>query len=109
MVVGLILKVISFLPERIGNWWDQNSEIDIVAISESESALLVGECKWSKNPIGTNILQNLKDRAEALQAGKSWGNIEFFLFSKSGYTPAVEEQASQDPKIHLVSVEDCLT
>jgi AAA+ ATPase superfamily predicted ATPase len=100
---------LSFLPERIGNWWDQNNEIDVVAISESERALLVGECKWSVNPVGTNILQDLKKKRLALQATKSWENIRYFLFSKSGYTPVLQEQASRDENIHLVSVLECLT
>ena len=100
---------LSFLPERIGSWWDQNREIDVVAVSESESAMLVGECKWSAKPIGTDILRDLKQKAAALQALGPWGNIEYTLFSKSGYTAAVREEASQDNKIHLVSVEECLT
>ena len=58
----------SFLPERIGNWWDQNSEIDVLAVSESESALLVGECKWSENPIGANILQASKSSRSSVAA-----------------------------------------
>ena len=100
---------LSFLPERIGNWWDQNTEMDVVAISESERALLVGECKWSVNPVGTNILLDLRKKALALQATKSWENIRYFLFSKSGYTPELQEQATRAENIHLVSVLDCLT
>jgi AAA+ ATPase superfamily predicted ATPase len=100
---------LSFLPERIGSWWDQTGEIDVVAVSETESALLVGECKWSVNPIGINILQDLQKKASSLFPKRTWGNIEYFLFSKSGYTRAVIDAAAQDPKVHLVSVTDCLT
>jgi AAA+ ATPase superfamily predicted ATPase len=53
---------LSFLPERVGCWWDQNTEIDDLAISESEQVLLVGDSKWSANPVGIDILQHLKRR-----------------------------------------------
>lgn len=100
---------LAFLPERIGSWWDQNNEIDVLAVSESESALIVGECKWSVNPVGIDILQNLTQKVGALQAARPWEKVSYFLFSKSGFTPALLEQAAQEQNIHLVSVIDCLT
>jgi len=99
---------IPFLPERIGSWWDQNSEIDVLAISDSERALLVGECKWFANLVGIDILQDLKRKTEILQATKSWESINYFLFAKSGFTPALQEQACLDENIRLISVKECL-
>jgi AAA+ ATPase superfamily predicted ATPase len=97
-----------FLPERIGSWWDQYSEIDVLAISDSEQALLAGECKWSVNPVGSNILEDLKRKTRLLERTKSWENIAYFLFSKSGYTAALQEQAARED-VKLISVEDCLS
>jgi uncharacterized protein len=98
---------LSFLPERIGSWWNQTSEIDVIAISDSERALLVGECKWSVNPIGSNILKDLKRKTETLQLAKSWDRITYFLFAKGGFTPALQELATKED-VYLVTVEDCL-
>ena len=99
---------LSFLPERIGSWWDQENEIDIMAISDAEQGLLVGECKWSSNPVGMVILQDLIHKSELLQPKRSWEGITYLLFSKSGFTPTVEEQASIEKNIWLISVEECL-
>ena len=33
---------LTFLPERIGGWWDRETEIDVLAISQTEKAALVG-------------------------------------------------------------------
>ena len=99
---------LSFLPERIGSWWDQSSEIDVLAVSDSERALLVGECKWSTSPVGSDILEDLKRKTQMLQRTKSWDRITYFLFAKSGFTPALQEQASKEEDVHLISVEDCL-
>ncbi len=60
-VAGLATQgLLPFLPDRIGRWWDRQAEIDVVAISDSEGAVLVGECKWSNRPVRTNILDDLK-------------------------------------------------
>jgi hypothetical protein len=99
---------LSFLPERVGGWWDQKSEIDVLALSESEQALLVGECKWSANPVGIDILHDLKRKTQTIPQTKSWENITYFLFAKSGFTPALRKQASIEENIHLISVKDCL-
>lgn len=98
---------LSFLPERIGSWWDQNSEIDVLAISDSDRALLVGECQWSVNPIGSDILEELKRKTKTLRSTKSWSYIIYFLFSRSGFTPALQKQAMIE-NIQLVTVQDCL-
>jgi len=99
---------LSFLPERVGSWWDQNTEIDVLAISDSEQALLVGECKWSVHPVGIDILQDLKRKAQLLQVMKSWDNIAYFLFAKSGFTLPLQQQASVDENIRLISIEEIL-
>jgi AAA+ ATPase superfamily predicted ATPase len=98
---------LSFLPERIGSWWDQNGEIDVLAVSDNDRAILVGECKWSVNPVGSDILEDLKRKTRTLQAMKSWDRITYFLFAKSGFTPALQEQAAQE-NIQLVTVDECL-
>jgi len=99
---------LSFLPERVGSWWGQNNEIDVLAISDNERALLVGECKWSANPVGIDILQELQRKAKLLQTVKSWDSISYFLFAKSGFTPALRQQASKEENIRLISIEEIL-
>ena len=97
---------LSFLPERIGSWWDQTGEIDVVAVSDNERALLVGECKWSVNLVGTDILDNLKHKTQYLLETHRWGKVSYFLFSRSGFTTGMLSQASEEG-IQLVTVEDC--
>lgn len=75
-----------FVPERVGRWWRHDEEIDVVAISESDKVLLVGECKWSTKPIGLNIFVDLQRKAKALQADGAW-RLTYALFSRSGFTP----------------------
>ncbi|MBU0703393.1 MAG: ATP-binding protein [Chloroflexi bacterium] len=87
---------LSFLPERIGRWWDRQAEIDVVALSDSERALLAGECKWSVKPVGTNILDDLKQRVGRLNDDGKWQQVSYVLFSRSGFTPSLRDQATSE-------------
>ena len=89
-----------FLPERIGKWWDRQAEIDLVAISDSEGALLVGECKWSVNPVGTDVLDDLKRKVQVLNASGKWQQVYYALFARAGFTLALQETArSEDVRL----------
>jgi AAA+ ATPase superfamily predicted ATPase len=96
---------LSFVPERIGGWWERNEEIDVVAISDAEGAVLLGECKWSVNPVGTNVLADLKRKAQILNAPGRWPDISYALFAKAGFTAELERRASEEG-VRLVRVED---
>lgn len=85
-----------FLPERIGGWWDREAEIDVLAISLSEKAALVGECKWSVNLVGTNILVDLKQKTQVLLKDYGVQKVQYALFTRTGFTPALEEQAKTE-------------
>jgi AAA+ ATPase superfamily predicted ATPase len=84
---------LSFLPERIGSWWNREGEIDVVAVSDSDRTLLVGECKWSDKPVGTNVLEDLKRKTRILLTTRKWKRVEYILFSKSGFTTDLQSQA----------------
>jgi AAA+ ATPase superfamily predicted ATPase len=95
---------LEFIPERIGGWWKRDVEIDVVAISRAENHALVGECKWSSKPVGLNILEELKQKAPTLAKDANLTKINYCLFSRSGFTPALEKQAQKD-EIMLFGVE----
>lgn len=86
---------LSFLPEHIGRWWISQDEIDVVAISDLEQAILFIECKWISTPVGTDTLTNLQRKAQILTRGEKWQQIVYALFSKSGFTSAVTHLAAE--------------
>jgi hypothetical protein len=96
-----------FLPDRIGSWWDNSAEVDVAAVSDTDGVLLLGECKWSQRPVGTNALADLRDKAARIDPTSRWPTIHYALFARSGFTPDLVRQA-QDEGVLLVTPADLL-
>jgi hypothetical protein len=98
-------NALPFVPDRIGSWWDRQAEIDVMAVGEGEQAILLGECKWSPRPLGTNILNDLQSKARELPTMDHHARVSYALFSKSGFTPELRKLARQQ-EILLVTPAD---
>ncbi|MEA3378428.1 MAG: ATP-binding protein [Nanoarchaeota archaeon] len=73
--------------EKIGSWWENDEEIDIVAYSKRE--LLLGEVKWKNKPLnGLTILNKLKQKSKKLNFS---GRIRYMLFLKNGFSEDTKE------------------
>jgi len=99
---------LTFLPERVGSWWDRTGEVDVVAISDVDGTLLLGECKWSVNPVGTDVLDDLQRKACLVDLEGRWPAVSYALFAKAGFTPALVERAAEE-NIRLVEPEALVT
>lgn len=97
--------VLEFLPERIGAWWNKETEIDVVALSPTARSALLGECKWSVNPVGSNILDDLKHRAEIFVREHGIQKIQLMLFARNGFTSSLKEQSAKEG-VGLFGVDD---
>jgi hypothetical protein len=95
------------LPERIGSWWSREAELDVLAINQAGKMALVGECKWSVNLVGTNILEDLKRRTDTMTKESGIEHIQYTLFSRKGFTEALKEKAVRE-NIGLFTVEDLI-
>jgi len=94
---------LDFFPERIGGWWNRDAEIDVLAVNLSEKIALVGECKWTVHPVGTSVLDDLKQKSEILMKDHDIKKIQFALFSRNGFTSDLEDK-SKSEGIHLFAV-----
>lgn len=95
----------------IGRWWGTDSqtrsqvEIDLIAGDNNE--YLIGECKWRNEPLDLPVLHALERKADVFT--KKRDNTWLYLFSKSGFTNAVQEAASRNNKIKLINLDDILS
>jgi hypothetical protein len=75
--------------DRASRWWSGNEEIDLVAISGDEP-VFAAECKWSKKPVGIDILKELRRKVSLISSGGPRGHLHLGLFSRSGFTKEIE-------------------
>ncbi|MBW6484667.1 MAG: ATP-binding protein [Syntrophobacterales bacterium] len=88
---------------RVGRWWSKEGEIDIVGLAEDENAAVFGEVKWSVNPVGTDILDDLERKAKLVDWRKGERKEYFVLFSRSGFTANLEKLAKERGDLFLTS------
>jgi AAA+ ATPase superfamily predicted ATPase len=114
------LGELPFRVSRLGRWWGKlnqtvfaddgkekfisvNSEIDIVAVDSKFKNYILGECKFRNSEMDAADLNRLKEKASVTKIGAA---IRYALFSKSGFTKGLTEQASKDENLKLFSLSD---
>ncbi|NTU42711.1 MAG: ATP-binding protein [Nitrospirales bacterium] len=86
-----------FFPfQAVGRWWEQNEEIDLVAFNKDQDSILFGEVKWSEKQVGTNIYEELKEKARKVQWGSKTRKEHYCLFSKKGFTSGMMQLARKE-------------
>lgn len=88
----------------VGRWWQKNREIDIVALDEESKEIYFGEVKWSRDPVGINVFEQLKEKAALVDWNVGKRKEYFMLFSRSGFTEAMIKRARLEGII-LISLE----
>lgn len=78
---------------KIGRWWDAHDEIDIAAIDPDGNNLILGECKFWREPVGVNVLRSLEDKASRVEWKKQNRHVWYVLFSASGFTEELKQLA----------------
>ena len=106
-----LLRYETFYPillSEIGEWWGSDSktkkevQIDIIGTSAESDEYIIGSCKFKNEKIGVDELELLQNYAKVFGKGKKY---HYYIFSKSGFTPALEERANND-EVKLIKLED---
>ncbi len=74
-----------FLPERVGGFWSQQVQVDILALNWQTRDILLGECKWQNRKMTPGMLRGLQEKAAAVIPGKDW-NVHYALFSRKTFS-----------------------
>jgi AAA+ ATPase superfamily predicted ATPase len=88
----------------VGRWWYGEDEIDIVALDQSEDRILLGECKWTSEPVGHGLVDDLQSKAERVRWGPDSRTETFALFSKAGFADGLADEVGEN--WHLFSLSD---
>jgi len=82
-------KKLKLSYDRAGRWWSGNEEIDLVAVA-GDKPVFAAECKWSKRPVGIDILNNLRRKVTLIPSESPSKTLRLGLFSRSGFTKEIE-------------------
>lgn len=91
-----------------GQWWgtDPGSrkevQIDIVGTPVEGREYIICSCKYKNEKIGTNELELIRHYASVFGKGQKY---YYFIFSKGGFTPALQELETQG-QVTLLTLED---
>lgn len=98
-----------FLPvAAIGSWWGaEGREIDVIAVDAQNRTILAGSCKWTAEPMDvSDYIALQRDIAFAKAELHPVEELTLTLFSRSGFTPRLQQMASAlGGKLLLVDVE----
>ena len=90
----------------VGTWWGAGDrEIDVLAVDARGSVTAAGSCKWTNAPMDVGEYAALQ-RDLAL-ASLDTANPFLFLFSRSGFTPRLQDvaRAQSPPRLMLAGLD----
>ncbi|MEM7537553.1 MAG: ATP-binding protein [Chloroflexota bacterium] len=93
-----------FLPELVGSHWARDAQIDVVAINWRDKAILLGECKWSGEPVGLPVIRKLVTQVDKVVPDDSW-TVYYAFFARAGFT----EPARAEAQTHQAMLVDLAT
>ncbi|MFY9141728.1 DUF234 domain-containing protein [Sulfuricurvum sp.] len=80
--------------EKIGSYWDKNSEIEILARTKS-GKIIAGSCKYSKSKANKSELTKLKEKCSDAQIHADI----FVIFSKNGFSSEFKKEKGEGLKL----------
>lgn len=90
---------------RVGRWWDDELEVDVAGVDEASDTLLLGECTWTDEVVGPELLRQL----ETLEADVRWHgsnrSVAYTLFAKSGFDERLLSIAAERDDVILFTVD----
>jgi uncharacterized protein len=86
--------------QEIGRIWHADYDID-VAGRLLDGSMIYGECKWWKDPVGENVLDQLIERASLTSYGRDNPKRQFILYSRAGFTSGLQKRAISQESIVL--------
>ena len=103
------LHELPFMPYTIGKWWGNNAQkkrqddVDVLLLDRKKEAGVFCECKFR------NVLFDKSEFEDLITASEIFSNVKnkyYYIFSKSGYTERVINEAEKAGNIKLLSIDD---
>jgi hypothetical protein len=87
---------------RIGRQWGAHYEVDVAGVNARGRFTLLGECKWSRQKVGLSVLRDLQEAARQQNLPLA-PDVQWILFSRSGFSDDLQALADEQSNIQLIS------
>ena len=94
-----------FEVQKIGRFWNSNTEIDVCAASVNPEKFILGECKFYSKEVDADVYFDLKNKAAETKEFKN-KDIKYIIFSKSGFTERLIDIADKNKDLYLVNKDE---
>jgi AAA+ ATPase superfamily predicted ATPase len=88
--------------DKVGRWWNNHTEIDIMAFNSEESNIVFGECKYTGKPMDTDIFYALVGKAKEVEWRRNNRHEHYVFFSISGFTEEMKGLANDRNNVLLI-------
>jgi AAA+ ATPase superfamily predicted ATPase len=82
-------------PDDVQSAWARDVNIDVVGVNNERRHMILGECKWTLDPMDASALKGLVEKAKLAVPDKEGWQVYFLGFSKSGFTGEAKQFARQ--------------
>lgn len=88
--------------DKLGRWWNNKEEIDLVGIDTNDKNIIFGECKFYTNKLmDSKIYYRLKEKAKSVEWEKETRTEKYILFCANGYTEELKKLAETNNDLIL--------
>lgn len=87
---------------KVGKWWDNKEEIDIVGINNIDNIIVFAECKYTEKVISTDLYNKLREKSNKVIWKNTTRNEYFMLFSKEGFSNELIEISKKNSNLILI-------
>ena len=94
---------------RVGRWWYNQAEVDVVGLDEQTQTLLLGECKWTTSSVGVGLLEDLETLTDDVRWKGTERTVQYVLFSRAGFTDELRRLAGDRSDLYLYTPGDLAT
>ncbi len=82
------------VPERVGSYWSKEAQVDVVAVDWSEKQIMLGEVKWSRDPVARSVVGGLVAKTGRVVPAGDW-TVHYAFFARAGFTDAARAAADE--------------
>jgi len=86
-------KILPFLPDQIGSFWNRDAQVDVVGINTMDKTLILGECKWDRHLIDMDVLQKLIEKTDKVIPRDGQWKVYYLGFARRGWTADAQKFA----------------